>query len=391
MRLAGLSVSALALAIAAVPVAAEEIRIGVLYPLTGAAASFGEPALLGHEILIEEINEAGGVLGREVVSIARDSRGNPEDATAAARELITLENVDFLVGGLTSAEGLAISEVSRDEEVIYIAAIPKTISMIEPERFHRYVFRTAANTNYEGGAAAQIAVEHGWNRICTLLFDYAYGWDLDRGFKRVTDAEMPDAEYVLELRPRLGTTDWSHYVTQLMGANCDVVFGNMFASHFIGFAQQAAPFGLFDQMEVIMAGEPGSVEISREMGDEMPEGVWTNAYEVFYAPVGPAHEAFIEKLRERTGEEYTLSWPVVGYVGTQFLIEAIREAGTTDTDAVIEALVGLTIDTPIGPQTISPETHEANRGQFWGPMTSTDRYPFKILDPAVYIPADDLM
>jgi branched-chain amino acid transport system substrate-binding protein len=391
MNKPALAASALAFAVAGGVAAADEIRIGVLYPLTGAAAAFGEPALMGHDILIEEINEAGGVLGREVVSISRDSRGNPEDATAAARELITLENVDFLVGGLTSAEGLAISEVSRAEEVIYIASIPKTISLIEPERFHEYVFRTAANTNYEGGAAAKIAVDNQWKRVCTLLFDYAYGWDLDRGFKRVTEAEMPDAEYVLELRPRLGNTDWSHYITQLLGADCDVVFGNLFASHFIGFAQQATPFGLFEQTNVIMAGEPGSVEISRQMGDEMPEGVWTNAYEVFYAPIGAEHEAFIEKLRERTGDDVTLSWPVVGYVGTQFLIEAIREAGTTDTKEVIEALRGLTIETPIGTQTINPETHEANRGQFWGQMTSTDEYPFKVLEPATWIPADDLM
>jgi branched-chain amino acid transport system substrate-binding protein len=391
MRSAVLSVCGLALAFAASPAAADDIRIGVLYPLTGGAAAFGEPALIGHNMLIEEINAAGGIDGRQLVSIERDSQGNPEAATAAARELITRENVDFLVGGLTSAEGLAISEVSRAEEVIYIAAIPKTISLIEPERFHQYVFRTAANTNYEGGAAAQIAVQNGWNKICTLLFDYAYGWDLDRGFKRVTDRDMPDAEFVLELRPRLGTTDWSQYITQLMGADCDVVFGNLFGSHFIGFAQQAAPFGLFDRLEVIMAGEVGSVEIARQMGDEMPEGLWTNAYELFYSPVGPKHEAFMERLRERTGEEHTLSWPVVGYVGTQFLVEAIREAGSTDTQDVIEALRGLTIDTPVGEQTINPDTHEANRGQFWGPMKSSDDYPFKVIEPATWIPAEDLM
>jgi branched-chain amino acid transport system substrate-binding protein len=69
MRLARLSVSALALAVAAAPVAADEIRIGVLYPLTGAAASFGEPALMGHELLMDEIKETGGVLGRDVVRI----------------------------------------------------------------------------------------------------------------------------------------------------------------------------------------------------------------------------------------------------------------------------------------------------------------------------------
>jgi branched-chain amino acid transport system substrate-binding protein len=388
-----LAPAAIAGALAAAPAAAQDIRIGVLYPLTGGAAAFGEPALLGHHMLVDEINAAGGINGRRIVSIVRDSRGNPADATAAARELITRENVDFLVGGLTSAEGLAISEVARAERRIYIAAIPKTKSLVEGDRFHQYVFRTAANTNYEGGAAAMIAHENGWSRICTLLLDYAYGWDLDRGFKRVMSRLNPNAQYVLELRPRFGTTDWSVYITQLMGARCDVIFGNIFGGFFIGFAQQATPFGLFQRTPVIMVGEVGSVEIARQMGRDMPEGLWTNAYEVFYHTIGPAHERFLAELRRRTNAQdgVTLSWPVVGYVGTQFLVEAIRKAGSTDTDRVIEALRGLSIETPIGRQTIDPQTHEANRGQFWGRMTMTPRFPFKIKQPVRWIPAENLM
>jgi branched-chain amino acid transport system substrate-binding protein len=77
----------------------------------------------------------------------------------------------------------------------------------------------------------------------------------------------------------------------------------------------------------------------------------------------------------------------------QFLAEAIRQAGTTETEAVIDALEGLTIMTPIGEQTMRASDHQANRGQFWGQMNPSNdpNYPYLIMNPVEYIPADDIM
>jgi len=77
----------------------------------------------------------------------------------------------------------------------------------------------------------------------------------------------------------------------------------------------------------------------------------------------------------------------------QWLAEGLRKAKSSDSDAVIAALEGLTIQTPIGPQTMRARDHQANRGQFWGPMqpSGDPKYPFKVMKPAEYIPADDLM
>lgn len=83
----------------------EPIRIGVLYPTSGFGQIFGVPALLGHNMMVDKINAEGGLLGRKVVSIFRDSKLNPAEATAAARELITKERVQFLLGGVASDEG----------------------------------------------------------------------------------------------------------------------------------------------------------------------------------------------------------------------------------------------------------------------------------------------
>lgn len=371
----------------------DPIRVGVLYPLTGFGQIFGQPALTGHELMVEKINDAGGLLGREVVTIHRDSKLNPGDATAAARDLIAKDDVDFLIGGVSSSVGQAISEVARQEKVIYIAAIPKTTKMTNEENFHPYVFRAAANSNTEGKSAAVIADRLGMNKICTILMDYSYGHSLSEAFIEYMEENRPDAEIVLQVWPEQGTTDYTSYITQIMQAGCDGVFSGVWGALFPPFAKQAKTFGLFENVQYVSAGEIGSPEVAEEMGNDMPSGVWANSYEVFYYPDADAHNAYVKELSEKTGEQFPDSWPITGYMAMQWLAAGIEKAGSTDTDAVIKALEGLSIETPIGEQTMRASDHQANRGQFWGRMSESniDGYDAKIMDPVEYIPADDLM
>jgi branched-chain amino acid transport system substrate-binding protein len=366
------------------------IRIGAVYPLTGPAAIFGQPAALGHQIMIDRINAEGGLLGRKIETVVRDSKGTPADATAAARDLITLDEVDFVIGGVTSAEGLAISEVALQEKTIYVASVPKTVQMSE-EKFHKYMFRTAANTNTEGGSAAIILSELGAKRICTILLDYAYGHDLFKGFEKQLNQRAPEAEIVLRVWPKLNTTDYTAYITEVMRAGCDGVFSGIWGGLFPAFAKQASSFGFFDRVKYVSAGEIASQEVAEQMKDDMPTGVWGNSYEVWYYPDTPEHRTYVEELRKRTNKQYPPSWPIVGYMGVQILAAGIEKAGSTDTDAVIKALEGLTVQTPIGPQTIRAKDHQANRGQFWGRMTEAKGLPFKRMDPVRYIAAEGIM
>jgi len=370
-----------------------EIRIGTLYPTSGFCVIFGDPALRGHQIMVDKINAAGGLNGRKIVSVQRDSKCNPAEATAAARDLITKDNVDFLVGGVSSSVGQAVSEVARQEKVIYIAAVPKTTEMTTPENFHKYMFRAAANTNTEGKSAAVIADRLGMDRICTILMDYSYGHSLSGAFLEHIKKIRPQAEIVAQIWPKQGTTDYTAYITELMSAGCDGVFSGVWGSLFVAFAKQAATFGLFDQVKYVSAGEIGSPEVAEQLGDDMPSGIWGNSYDVFYYPDTPEHNAYVEELRKATGSDHPGSWPITGYMAMQWLAAGIEKAGSIDTDAVISALEGLTIETPIGAQTMRASDHQANRGQVWGEMNPSGdaAYPYKVMNPVEYIPADDLM
>lgn len=393
-KAAGLAAGLLATVSSQSVMAAEdEIRIGALYATSGPCLIFGELALKGHEMLVEQINAEGGLLGKKLVTVHRDSKCNPSEATSAARDMIAKDNVDFLVGGISSSEGQAISEVAKQEGVIYMASIPKTTEMTSEENFHKHVFRAAANTNTEGKSAAVIADRLGLDKICTILLDYSYGYSLDESFSEHLAEIRPDAEIVAQEWPKFGTTDYTPYITKVMSAGCDGVFSNIWGGIFPAFAKQAKPFGFFDQVTFIGAGEVGAPVVSEKMGDDMPEGIWTNSYEVFYYPDTPEHNEFVAEMKKVLDTEYPPSWPSTGYIALKWLTEGVKAAGSTDSDKVIAALEGLTIQTPIGEQTMRASDHQANRGQFWGKMTksSDPNYPYKVLDPVEYVPADGLM
>ncbi len=384
-----LSLAAAALAVGFSASAAAEIRIGVLYPIAGTGAVYGVPAMHGHNMAADEINAAGGVLGHKIKTFARDSKLKPAAASAAAKELVTKEDVHVLVGGLSSAVGLAISEVSRQEKIVYVATIPKTIKLTREKR-HKYTFRTSSNTDFEGDAIAQIAKQVGAQKICDIQLDYAYGHDLADGIVKGLQKHVPGAQKVQDLRVKLGATDYNAFITQILGAGCDVVTSGLWGSHFVNFAQQASPFGLFKQVRYITGGEIASHEIAGKMKKDYPDNVWSNSYELWYHHSTPAHTKFQADLAERSGTKETAMWPVLAYIGVKFIAAAIEKAGGfEDADKLSDALRGMTIDTPVGPRTIHPKTHQADTGQFWGPMKRKSGVDYRVMNPITYIPASD--
>lgn len=388
MRLMGKGLAAAGLgAVLASGAMAQDIKIGVLYPTSGGGAIYGVPAMVGHDMAVEEINAAGGVNGRKLVSFARDTKLNPSAASAAAKELITKEGVHVLVGGLSSAVGLALSEVARQEGVVYVSTIPKTIQMTTT-KLHKHVFRTASHTDFEGDAMAQLVKQVGGKKLCDIQLDYAYGHDLAAGIEAGLKRRAPEVEKVMDLRAKLGATDYNAQITQIMGAGCDVVTSGLWGAHFVNFAQQARPFGLFNNIKFIGGGEVASHEIAGKMGDDYPDNVWSNVYELWYDDYVPEHRAFHEALAARSGTKETAMWPVLAYIGVKFIAAAAEKAGSVEADPLADALRGLSIDTPVGPRTIDPETHQADTGQFWGPMVKKEGFAYRVMDPVTYIPAE---
>jgi branched-chain amino acid transport system substrate-binding protein len=391
-----LGILAASLVPAAAAAAENTIKIGYPMPLSGPASVYGVPIVKGAEMAVKEINASGGVLGRKLEMLTRDSKASADEAVRLARELIIKDSVDFLSGTLTSAEAPAVSTIAKENKIVFMAPTSKTVQLTSPANLHPYVFRLASNTDIDGRTGASIIA--GWKdvkRVATIAPDYAYGRDAVGAFVDYIKKARPDIEIVDQQWPKLGQSDFTAFITAQMGKKPDAVFCDVFGGDFVTFAKQAAPLGYFKAIDnrLIDGGEVGVIDAAIALGADYPYGIWADTYDPVIWPVGePAeHKVFIERLKAGMKSEYGSGWAIQGYSAIVAIADAVKLAGSTDSDKVSKALLGLSFDTPVGKRRINPATHETEMGEFWGQMINDGQHPFavmkdpKYLDPTVYL------
>jgi branched-chain amino acid transport system substrate-binding protein len=366
------------------------IKIGFPMPLSGPASVYGVPITKGAEMAVQEINASGGVLGRKLELLTRDSKASADEAVRLARELIIKNGVDFLSGTLTSAEAPAVSTIAKENKIVFIAPTAKTIQLVAPANLHPYVFRLASNTDIDGRTGASIVAA--WKdvkRVATIAPDYAYGRDAVGAFVDFIKKARPDIEIVDQQWPKLGQADFTPFITAQMAKKPDAVFCDVFGGDFVTFAKQAVPLGYFKAINnrLVDGGEVGTTDAAQALGKDYPHEIWSDAYDPVIWPENEpaAHKTYIEHLKAFTKQEYASGWAIMGYSSILALVEGIKKAGSTKSDAVAKALLGLSFDTPIGRFTFNPATHETDMGEYWGQMVKDDHYPFAVMKVPKYL------
>ncbi len=369
------------------------IKIGFPIPLSGPTAVYGVPILKGAELAVADINAAGGVLGRKLELLPRDSKANPAEAVRLARELIVKNGVQFLAGTLTSAEAPAVSTIAKENHVVFVAPSAKTYELTDPQNFHPYIFRAASNTTIEGQAGAIIVAR--WKNVhtvATIAPDYAYGHDAIAAFVAELHKLRPDIKIVDQEWPKLGQANFTPFITAQMAKHPDAVYCDEFAGDFISFVKQGTPLGYFKAIHNRLAdgGEAGSIDVTRALGSAYPLGIWTNTYDpvLWDGPNQPAADkAFDAKVAKALKIKFGSSWAIQGYVTIAAIAQGIRAANSTNEAAVSKAMSGMTYSTPLGPRTFSATNHDADAGEYWGVMVRSPKFPFAVIsDPTYYNP-----
>lgn len=366
------------------------IKIGLLYGVTGFAAVYNKPAIQGHEIAAAEIQEMGGMLGRPIRYILKDTRTKPDVGARMAKELILKDKVDFLLGTLSSAVGLSVSQVAKEHKILYLATIPKSDRITE-DYGHRYVFRVSATTTVEGRSMAELEKDTPSMTYYTISPDYEYGRMVAGAFVEHLKKVKPQAKVIGQAWPKLGEMEYTPYITTILAKKPDCVANWFYGGQAIALIKQAKPYGFFEKFRFITGAEVVSTEMAAPLGKDMPEGIWGNAYDLFYWPDTPEHNRWIQAYKDKTGEAWVPGWAIQGYMGTYFLYEAIKKAGTIETEKVIDALEGLTIQTPVGPMKIREFDHQNLRGQVYGRTKFDPKWGFTVLEDVRYVSPEGLL
>jgi branched-chain amino acid transport system substrate-binding protein len=386
------SLAATCIAAGLVPFAAaaeNTIKIGFLMALSGPVSVVGVPVSKGAEMAVQEINAKGGVLGRKLELLERESKASADEAVRLARELMIKDNVDFLIGANTSAEAMAVSTIAKENKIVFITPTSKTVQLTSPANLHPYFFRVASNTDIDGRTGASIIA--GWKdvkRVATIAPDYAYGHDAIAAFVDYLTKARPDMEIVDQQWPRLGQSNFTAFINAQLAKQPEAVFCDVFGGDFVTLAKQATPLGYFKAINsrLVSAAEVGATDEALALGADYPYGIWADAYDPVIWPVDePAeHKTFVDNLKVFTKEKYASGWAIMGYSSVLALTEGINKAGSVHSDKVSKAMLGLTFDTPVGKRTFNANTHETAAGEFWGQMIKDSNYPFAIMKNPTY-------
>ena len=381
-------VTVMVLSIAAVPSFAEKpIRIGMIDCYSGGAAAYTKPALTAWKMVIDEFNAKGGLNGRKIELVVRDDKFKPDEALSHARELVLKENVDFLAGTINSASGLAVSEYAKQKKKLFIIHVARS-DRITGEKGHKYVFRGCPSADIEGLAGGAFAATMPFKKWYVIGEDYEYGHSIADNFWKGLTKNKPDVEKVGEAWPKVGETDYSPYMTALAATKPDAVYVAFGASGLLAFSKQAKLFGLTDKFPLFAFAFADSTT-PMVLKSDMPTGIYGGSNYLWYYPDTPENKDFVAKYLEYTtklGEpdKYPSGVGVfAGYSCAKFLTEAIAKAGTTDTDKVVAALEGLTIDTPIGKIKMRECDHQAETPTFWGKIVQVEGFPFPVIKDVV--------
>ena len=222
---------------------AAAIKIGHLTPKTGFLGALGEWATLGIQMAVEEVNAEGGIKGRMIEMQSEDSI-NPDTAATKAQRMIERDKVDFLIGEISSASALAISQVAARNEKLFVAVGPRS-DILRDARCNKYMFCTdipnTAMVNAVGSSIKRQGLVDG-KKFMTLTADYVFGADLLKAAKAFFDAN--NAELIADEKVATDVTDFSPFLIKVRQNKPDVVCLNLAGSQVTNFVKQYSEFGL---------------------------------------------------------------------------------------------------------------------------------------------------
>lgn len=317
------------------------IKIGVAGAHSGDLASYGLPTVNAAELVAEMVNEEGGLLGRQIELVVEDDQCQPEVATNTAAKLVG-EQVAAVIGHICSGATRSALGIYTGENIVTISPSATNPGLTKSGEFPTF-FRTIAPDDAQGELQAQfVAEELGVTSVAVLHDGGDYGKGLADFAQASLEENYPDVEIVLYEGVTVGAVDYSAIINRVGASGAEaVIFG--------GYHPEASK--LVGQMRTqgieipFVSGDGVKDESFIEVAGDSAEGVYaTGPMDTAGNPVAEAaREAHIEKYGEEPGPFF-----MNAYSAALAVVNAIEAAGSTEPQAIMDALHSEYVDTPVG-------------------------------------------
>lgn len=384
LLLAGLGL-AVALAMPAGAVAADAIRIGEINS-HNSLSPVGQAYRNGLALALEEINAAGGVRGRPLELVARDDDGDAEQAARNARDLVNREHVEVLTGTMLSNVALAVSrEAARGKTVFVVGdALSDAITL---DKGNRYTFRIRPSTYMQAAMLAEQAARLPGRRWAVVAPNYEYGQSAAASFKMLLKQARPDVEFVAEQWPALGKLKGDDVVRALRQARPDGIFNATFGEDLQKLVQAGNRQQLFTGVRVVSMATAGAQSLDPQQSEAIRD--WISIGYPWDQITTPEHQRFLEAYLKKFSERPQLS-SIFGYTTMKAIAAGLKKSDGADADALVEALRGLQLESPLGTISLRALDQQASMGAFVGMVSQKDGRSsmsnWRYLDGAPYLP-----
>ncbi|MGC8907217.1 MAG: ABC transporter substrate-binding protein [Desulfomonilaceae bacterium] len=371
--------------------AAEEppIKLGVMFISSGPLGGYGVNGQRAVEMAVEEINAAGGVLGRKLVAIFGDTKLKPDVATQLAEKFINEDKVDFLMGPTSSGVAMSLSEAARKHKKILVVTQAATDSLTGA-KFNPYLFSTLSNVMMHSRSGAYYMASKPYKRWMCIGPDYNYGHQSWRLFSEKLKELKPDVEIVGETFPKLMAKDYAEHIEQIRKAKPDAVWCPLWGQDAVNFIRQAKAAKLFDEIKFAFP-VGAALETLVPLGTETPAGLYMSSRYFFTTPDSAENKEFVKKFYEKY-KQYPDYMAEETYAGVYFIKAALMRAGTTNPDAIVKAVEKepLAWLTPEGWKIMRPEDHQVVEDVVWGETALDPKYGFATLANIQSIQAEQI-
>ena len=327
------------------------IKIGVPTILSGRVAVLGQTSVGGLKVVFDKVNESGGINGRKIEMVVRDSKGAPQEAAKVTRDLINNDGCQIIIDAEASSGAFAVQEVIREIGVLCMHTNSETSSLTADPKLHvPTAFRTARQGIHDaiggGDYAAKVAKAKGLKKWATCSPDYAYGRSNTAEFMEYAKHFDGSIQVVEEAWPKLFQPDYTEVVTKVLNAKADAMYSALWGGDLVAFIDQANLYGLFDKQASFMVnlGDYGVVDQVKQF----PQGVYSGGRYNRTVPPTKENEEWYQNY-VKTQKHKPTNWSWENDVAAQMVVEALKKTnGDTNGKKLAEAIKGMTIKTPFG-------------------------------------------
>lgn len=354
------------------------LHLGGLFSLSGPYSAIGVDSRDGVEVALEHLD--GEDVDLTVETSFKDTQLDPNTGLRQAKELVSNENVDALIGTASSSVANAVSNYAAQQEVPFMITV-STAESLTAGNCKPYTFRSNTHTFQNQKPSAEWAMDNLGTRFATMGADYSWGRESVGAFVEV--AQQNGGEVVEQVWPELGATDYSSYIQQVANTDADFLLVRASGTDGIRSATQIGSFGLKEQMDVIT----NQTTIVAQGAGEAAIG---NYGGVPYHPVltsehtgNDQNERFVADYREIGDGSDPSTYSCSSYMGMRFLAKAAVEAGSTGADDMVSALEGLSYTGPKGEMTLRACDHQATNTLWSSRLVSPEGTEFDYPIPEI--------